>query len=250
MIAFITGASSGIGRASALKLAALGYDCMVCGRREDRLLQLKKEIESIGQKAEILVFDVASEVEVQQAWNSLPEHWKNIDVLVNNAGGAHGLEPIHQGAVSDWMAMIDANLKGLLLVSKPIMEKMVTLEKGHIINITSIAGKEVYPNGNVYCAVKHAADALTRGMRADLYPHGIKVSSIAPGLVETEFSLVRFKGDEERARKVYDGFQPLTPEDIANTLGFMVSAPDHVLIADVVIFPKAQGSSQLVKRRS
>jgi len=250
MIAFITGASSGIGWASALKLAALGYDCILCGRREERLLQLKKEIESSGQKAEILVFDVASEVEVQQAWNSLAENWKNIDVLVNNAGGAHGLEPIHQGAVSDWMAMIDSNLKGLLLVSKPIMEIMVQRGGGHIINITSIAGKEVYPNGNVYCAVKHAADALTRGMRADLYPHGIKVSSIAPGLVETEFSLVRFKGDEDRAKKVYEGLDALKAEDIAETLGFMVSAPEHVVIADVVIFPKAQGSSQLVKRNA
>jgi NADP-dependent 3-hydroxy acid dehydrogenase YdfG len=250
MIAFITGASSGIGWASALKLAALGYDCILCGRREERLLQLKKEIESIGHKAEILVFDVASEVEVQQAWNSLAENWKNIDVLVNNAGGAHGLEPIHQGAVSDWMAMIDANLKGLLLVSKPIMEIMVQRGSGHIINITSIAGKEVYPNGNVYCAVKHAADALTRGMRADLYQHGIKVSSIAPGLVETEFSLVRFKGDEGRAKKVYEGLDALKAEDIADALGFMVSAPEHVVIADVVIFPKAQGSSQLVKRNA
>jgi len=250
MIAFITGASSGIGWASALKLAAMGYDCIVCGRREERLFQLKKEIESFGQKAEILIFDVASEDEVQQAWNSLAENWKKIDVLVNNAGGAHGLEPIHQGATSDWLAMIDANLKGLLLVSKPIMEIMVQRGSGHIINITSIAGKEVYPNGNVYCAVKHAADALTRGMRADLYPHGIKVSSIAPGLVETEFSLVRFKGDEDRAKKVYEGLDALKAEDIADTLGFMVSAPEHVVIADVVIFPKAQGSSQLVKRNA
>ena len=250
MIAFITGASSGIGRASALKLAALGYDCIVCGRREERLISLQHQIENLGRKAKVLVFDVASESQVQEAWNSLPSDWQNVDVLVNNAGGAHGLEPIHQGSTTDWVAMIDSNLKGLLLVSKPIMEMMVSRNQGHIINITSIAGKEVYPNGNVYCGVKHAADAITRGMRADLYPHGIKVSSIAPGLVETEFSLVRFKGDEERAQKVYEGFQPLTAEDIADTLGYVVSAPEHVVIADVVIFPKAQGSSQLVKRQA
>lgn len=248
MIALVTGSSSGIGWATALKLSTLGYRIILAGRRTDRLNALRSIIEQQKGEAITLPFDITDAEAVNHAYQSLPENWKEIDLLINNAGGAHGLEPINQGSISDWDAMIDANVKGLLYISKPIMEQMVGRQKGHIINITSIAGKEVYPNGAVYCAVKHAADALTKGMRADLYHHGIKVSSIAPGLVETEFSLVRFKGDEERAKKVYEGLQPLTPEDIADAVGYMVTVPEHVVIADMVIFPKAQGSSQLVKR--
>jgi NADP-dependent 3-hydroxy acid dehydrogenase YdfG len=179
----------------------------------------------------------------------LPQEWQNIDILINNAGNAHGLEPIHTGNINDWDAMIDINVKGLLYVSQWVIPRMTARKAGHIVNIGSIAGKEVYPNGNVYCASKFAVDALTQGMRIDLNPFGIKVSQVAPGLVETEFSLVRFKGDTERAKKVYEGYQPLTAQDIADTIWYIVSAPAHVQIADIVVLPTAQASATIVKKQ-
>src|SRR5690606_26832559 len=198
----------------------------------------------------VLSFDVRDAAAVRAALQSLPEDWRDVDVLVNNAGNAHGLDPIHQGNTDDWDAMMDINVKGLLYVSREITPGMVARGRGHVINIGSIAGKEVYPNGNVYCASKFAVDALTRGMRIDLNPYGIKVTGIHPGLVETEFSLVRFKGDAERAAAVYRGVNPLVGEDIADIIYYVLSAPDHVVLADIVVFPKDQASSMVVKRDS
>ena len=186
---------------------------------------------------------------VTTALQSLGGEWKNIDVLINNAGNAHGLDPVHKGSIEDWDAMMDINVKGLLYVSREILPAMTARKSGHVINIGSVAGKEVYPNGNVYCASKFAVDALTKGMRMDLNPFGIKVTSIHPGLVETEFSLVRFKGDSERASTVYKGIKPLTGEDIADSILYVLSAPDHVVIADMVIYPRAQASATVVTRQ-
>ncbi len=248
-IAFISGATSGIGRATAELLAANGINLIICGRRGERLEELQQ---SLQEKVKVLtlVFDVRERRVVEEAIQNLPEEWKNIDYLINNAGNAHGLSPIQNGSVDDWENMIDGNVKGLLYVSKAIIPGMVAQRGGHIINIGSIAGKEVYPNGNVYCASKHAVDALTEGMRLDLNPFNIKVTGVHPGLVETEFSLVRFKGDAEKASKVYQGFQPLTATDIAEIIWFILSRPPHVVVGDIVILPTAQASATVVNRRS
>jgi 3-hydroxy acid dehydrogenase/malonic semialdehyde reductase len=245
--ALITGATSGIGRATARELAKNNYQIILCGRREERLLELKKELSEIT-AVHTLLFDVRDKEKVFEAIASLPAAFSKIDVLINNAGNAHGMDPIQTGTLDDWDAMIDINVKGLLYVSKAIMPQMMERKSGHIINIGSTAAKEVYPNGNVYCASKHAVDAINQGMRIDLNPYGIRVGAIHPGMVETEFSEVRFKGDTERASKVYQGFQPLKPEDIADIIHFVVSRPYHVNIADLVVMSTAQASSTIVNR--
>ncbi|HAZ25355.1 MAG TPA: NAD(P)-dependent oxidoreductase, partial [Algoriphagus sp.] len=235
-IALITGATSGIGKACALILAKNGYHIIATGRRAERLDELKKEVPS-GIEVLPLVFDVRDKEAVFGLIENLPENWKNIEILVNNAGNAHGLDPIQSGSLDDWDAMMDINVKGLLYVSKAVIPGMCERKSGTIINIGSIAGKEVYPNGNVYCGSKHAVDAITKGMRMDLNPFGIKVIGIHPGLVETEFSVVRFKGDENRAEKVYQGFEPLVAQDIAEIVEFCVNRPSHVVLADIVVLP-------------
>ncbi|HNP07286.1 MAG TPA: SDR family NAD(P)-dependent oxidoreductase [Cyclobacteriaceae bacterium] len=247
-IALITGATSGIGEATAWSLADHDFKLILCGRRKDRLENL---IEDLGSKTEVTVlsFDVRDKNEVAAAIQSLDESWKQIDILINNAGNAHGLAPIQSGSLEDWDAMIDINVKGLLYVSHEVLPGMVKRNQGHIINIGSIAGKEAYPNGNVYCASKFAVDAITKGMRIDLNAHGIKVTAIHPGLVETEFSLVRFKGDEERASSVYKGYEPLRPEDIADMILFALTRPAHVVMADLVVLPVAQASATIVKKK-
>ncbi len=245
--ALITGATSGIGRATARALAQNNYQIILCGRREDRLVELQKELSQIT-KVHSLSFDVRDKKKVFEAIGSLPTEFSKIDVLINNAGNAHGMDPIQTGSIDDWDAMIDINVKGLLYVSKAIMPQMIERKSGHIINIGSTAAKEVYPHGNVYCASKHAVDALSQSMRIDLNPFGIRVGAIHPGMVETEFSEVRFKGDTERASKVYQGFQPLKPEDIADIIHFVVSRPYHVNIADLVVMSTAQASSTIVKK--
>lgn len=246
-IAFITGATSGIGEATARLLAKNSFDLILCGRRQDRLSALTKELSSLV-RVTTLSFDVRDQKEVASSIQSLPKEWKKIDVLVNNAGNAHGLSSIQNGSIEDWDAMMDINVKGLLYVSKEIMPWMIENKSGHIVNIGSIAGKEVYANGNVYCASKFAVDALTQGMRIDLNPHGIKVTGIHPGMVETEFALVRFKGDTEKSRNVYKGMQPLVAEDIADLILFAVTRPAHVMLADMIVFPTAQATATLVKR--
>lgn len=246
-LALITGATSGIGKATAEAFANQNIDLIICGRRTERLENLKKEL-SKKVKIYTLQFDVRDKLAVSNAIASLPDAFQNIDILVNNAGNAVGLSSIQEGETEDWDYMIDANVKGLLYVSKAVISGMVYRKSGHIVNISSIAGKEVYANGNVYCASKHAVDALTKGMRLDLYKHGIKVTSINPGMVETEFSNIRFKGDEKRAAKVYEGVTPLTAEDIADTILFCVTRMAHVQIADLTILASAQGSASEVFR--
>lgn len=246
-IALITGATSGIGKACALTLAHMGYDIIATGRRKERLDDLEKELDS-SVRFLPLVFDVRDRERVGEILGNLPADWSAVDVLINNAGNAHGLDPIQTGNLDDWDAMMDINVKGLLYVSKAIIPGMVERKSGMIINIGSIAGKEVYPNGNVYCGSKHAVDAITSGMRMDLNPFGIKVIGIHPGLVETEFSLVRFKGDEKRAETVYQGFSPLYAQDIADVVEFVVSRPSHVVLADIVVLPTAQAAATLVKK--
>ncbi|MCH7404007.1 SDR family NAD(P)-dependent oxidoreductase [Belliella aquatica] len=246
-IALITGATSGIGKATAIALAQLGYHIIATGRRKERLDSLKEELPD-GIDFFPLCFDVRDKEAVHSAISGLPDNWKNIDVLVNNAGNAHGLDPIQSGSLEDWDAMMDINVKGLLYVSHEVMPIMIARKSGIIVNIGSIAGKEVYPNGNVYCGSKHAVDAITNGMRMDLNPYGIKVIGVHPGLVKTEFSIVRFKGDAERSDKVYQGFEPLLPEDIADTIAFAVSRPKHVVLADIVMLPTAQASATIVNK--
>lgn len=249
-IAFITGATSGIGRATAEILASQGYNLILCGRREDRLESLKRELSNKSENNILtLSFDVRDKEAVDMAIKNLPELWKNIAVLINNAGNAHGFDPIQDGDVADWDSMIDINVKGLLYVSKMIIPEMIKNKSGHIINIGSIAGKEVYPGGNVYCASKYAVDAITQGMRLDLNAHNIKVSAVNPGLVETEFSKVRFKGDEEKSSKVYEGYTPLTAHDVAEVIAFILSRPSHVNIADLLLLPTAQASSKIVNKQ-
>ena len=245
--AFITGATSGIGRATAIRLAQEGFQLVLCGRREERLSALVEDL-SPQTLVHTLQFDVRDKETVQQAISDLPEAFSEIDVLINNAGNAHGLDHIQEGNIDDWDAMMDINVKGLLYVSKAIIPSMISRKKGHIINIGSSAGKEVYPKGNVYCASKHAVDAINQGMRIDLNAHGIRVGAVNPGLVETEFSQVRFKGDTERADTVYSGFDALQPEDIADIIHFVVTRPYHVNIADLLVFPTAQASSTIVKK--
>lgn len=249
MIALVTGATSGIGKCTAEIFAKNGYDVIVTGRREERLMELKKDVEAKYKvKVYALCFDIRKQNEVETAINSLPAEFKVIDVLVNNAGLAAGLAPIQDGNIDHWERMIDTNIKGLLYITKAVSKLMIERQKGHIINVGSIAGKEAYANGNVYCGTKHAVDALNKGMRIDLLPHNIKVSAVNPGMVETEFSVVRFDGDALRAKKVYEGFQPLKPEDIAETIYWMASRPAHVNINDIIIMPSAQANSTTVKR--
>ena len=244
-IALITGATSGIGEAAALKLGRNGFDIIITGRRQERLDLLKKKLEEDGARVLALCFDVRNEEEVNIALGNLPSEWENIDLLVNNAGLAAGLEPVQQGDSADWNRMIDTNVKGLLYVTRSISQGMIARKEGHIINIGSIAGKEVYPSGNVYCATKHAVDALTKGMRFDLLPHNIKVTQICPGAVETEFSIVRFHGDKSRADKVYEGYECLVANDIAECIWFTVSRLPHVNISDMVVMPTAQASASV-----
>ena len=246
-IAFVTGATSGIGRATALELARQGYRIIATGRRADRLEELKQELKDVP--VYTLAFDVRDKEAVQQAVESLPAAWRQVEVLVNNAGNAHGMAPIQSGSVEDWEAMIDINVKGLLYVSHAVLPLMLPHKKGHIVNIGSIAGKEVYPNGNVYSASKFAVDALTQGMRIDLVQEGIRVSEVNPGLVETEFSEVRFKGDKERAASVYKGLEALQAQDIAELIAFIVTRPAHVNIAEVLVLPTAQASATVVHRQ-
>ena len=243
----ITGATSGIGKATAQLLAKNNYKIVLCGRREDRLLELQKELSEIT-AVHSLLFDVRDKKAVFDSIASLPEAFSTIDVLINNAGNAHGLDPIQTGDLDDWDAMIDINLKGLLYVSKAVIPQMVERKSGHIIHIGSTAAKEVYPNGNVYCATKYAVDALNQAMRIDLNPFGIRVGAIHPGMVDTEFSQVRFKGDVERAANVYKGFDPLQAENIADIIHFVLSRPYHVNIADLVVMPTAQAMVGIVKR--
>lgn len=249
MIALITGATSGIGKSTAIEFAKHGYDLIITGRRQERLEELNVFLtKQYSVKVLNLCFDVRDEKQVETAIKSISSEFKNIDVLVNNAGLAAGLAPIQDGNLSHWEQMIDTNVKGLLYVTKYISKILIENKKGHIINVGSIAGKEVYANGNVYCATKHAVDALNKGMRIDLLSHGIKVSTVNPGMVETEFSIVRFDGDEERAKKVYENIQPLKPEDVAETIYWMASRPAHVNINDVIIMPTIQANSTTVLR--
>jgi NADP-dependent 3-hydroxy acid dehydrogenase YdfG len=249
MIALITGATSGIGKSTAIEFAKHGYNLIITGRRQERLEELKADLsKDYSVNVLTLCFDVRDEKQVETAINLIPAEFKKIDVLVNNAGLAAGLAPIQDGKLAHWEQMIDTNVKGLLYVTKHVSKLLIENKKGHIINVGSIAGKEVYANGNVYCATKHAVDALNKGMRIDLLPHGIKVSAVNPGMVETEFSIVRFDGDEERAKKVYENIQPLKPEDIAETIYWMASRPAHVNINDVVIMPTIQANSTTVLR--
>ena len=243
-IAFITGATAGFGKATAIKFAQFGWDVIITGRRQSRLDQLEEEIiETYETRVFTLAFDVRNNDEVVAAVQSLPHEWKKIDVLVNNAGLASGLAAIQDGDLSDWETMIDTNVKGLLYVTKAILPFMTERKSGHIINIGSIAGKEAYAKGNVYCATKHAVDALSKSMRIDLLPFGIKVTAINPGAAETEFSIVRFKGDTDKAAQVYKGYEPLKPEDIAEVIYFAASRPPHVVLNDIIITPLAQANT-------
>ena len=249
-IAFITGATAGIGKASAELFAKNGYNIIITGRRKERLDEFSIHLKSTY-KVEVLTlnFDVRNLVEVESVIASIPDEWKKIDILLNNAGLAAGLNTIQEGSINDWERMIDTNIKGLLYITRSIAPIMIQNGFGHIINIGSIAGKEVYANGNVYCATKHAVDALSKGMRIDLLPHNIKVTAINPGMVETEFSIVRFNGDEDRAKSVYKGLEPLLPEDIAETVFWVASRPAHVNINDIVIMPTVQANATTTIRK-
>ncbi|MCY4162517.1 MAG: SDR family NAD(P)-dependent oxidoreductase [Flavobacteriaceae bacterium] len=245
-IVLITGATSGIGLATTRLFAQHSFRLICCGRREKRLNELK---DTYGSQCHTLHFDVSDSKEVFTAIDRLPTEFSKIDILINNAGNAHGLDSAESSSLEDWNAMIDSNIKGLMYVTKAVMSSMINRKSGHIINLGSIAGKEVYPKGSVYCATKFAVDAFTKGLRLDLNPYGIKVSAIHPGLVETEFSLVRFKGDQQKAKNVYHGIQPLIAQDIAQCILFMVTQPKHVNIADLVILPTDQASSVIINRQ-
>jgi NADP-dependent 3-hydroxy acid dehydrogenase YdfG len=242
-LALITGATAGFGCATALKLASNQFDLIITGRRSEKLLELKKNIQNkYGVKVQALCFDIRVKDEVDKAFSEISNPY-DIEILINNAGLASGLNPIHQGDLEDWEKMIDTNIKGLLYISRLVTPYMVENKRGHVVNIGSIAGRQVYPNGNVYCASKFAVDAITQGMRVDLVPYGIKVSLVAPGMAETEFSIVRFHGDEERARKVYESFEPLVAEDIADAILYIITRPAHVNINDMLIMPTAQANA-------
>jgi hypothetical protein len=243
----ITGATSGIGRATARLLAHHNYRIILCGRRLERLQELEKELSQVTE-VHSLHFDVRNQNMLLERIKSLPEIFSQIDVLINNAGNAHGMDTIQDGSTEDWDAMIDINIKGLLYVSKAVIPQMLERQSGHIINIGSTAAKEVYPKGNVYCATKHAVDAINQGMRMDLNGTGIRVGAIHPGMVETEFSEVRFKGDSERANQVYKGFKPLQAEDIADIIHFVISRPYHINIADLLVMSVEQASSTIVNK--
>lgn len=244
--ALITGATSGIGKSTAILFAKKGYNLILCGRRAERLAVLKQTLKT---KVHTLTFDVRDKESVFNAINSIPEEFKNIDILLNNAGNAHGLSTIQDGNIDDWDAMMDGNVKGLLYVTKAVLPTMIANNSGFIVNIGSVAAKEVYPNGNVYCASKHAVDALSKSMRIDLSGHNIRVSAIHPGAVETEFSEVRFKGDKEKASGVYQGFDALQSQDIAEIIDFVTSRPGHVNIEDLIVYPTAQANTTILKRK-
>lgn len=246
---FITGATSGIGKATAALLANHQFKLILCGRRTERLQQLEKEL-SKKTKVTTLQFDVSDKLAVFAAIKSLPDDFKHIDILINNAGNAHGLATLQDGSIDDWEAMLDINVKGLLYVSKAIIPKMIENNSGFIVNIGSTASKEVYRNGNVYCASKFAVNALNKSMRLDLNEYNIRVSGIHPGLVETEFSDVRFKGDTERAKQVYTGYKALQAEDIADIIHFVITRPYHVNIEDLVVYPTAQASATMVHKNT
>jgi 3-hydroxy acid dehydrogenase/malonic semialdehyde reductase len=249
-IALVTGATSGIGKAVAQILASNGYDIIITGRRAELLDGLMANIKTeTGAEVIPLCFDVRDMVQVEEAVNSLTGKWQNIDVLINNAGLAVGFEPVYEGVTDDWDRMIDTNVKGLLYITRRISPQMVTRGSGHIINISSIAGHEVYPNGAAYCGSKHAVQAITRAMRIELLPFGIKVSSVSPGMVDTEFSIVRFKGDKKRADNVYHGLTPLYANDIAESILFIITRPAHVNIDDMIIMPADQASTRDYRRR-
>ncbi|KGL60195.1 MULTISPECIES: SDR family NAD(P)-dependent oxidoreductase [unclassified Polaribacter] len=245
--AFITGATSGIGKATAEIFAKNNIRLILCGRRAERLKELQNELSKLTEVT-TLQFDVSKRTEVEAAMNALPENFKQIDILINNAGNAHGLSTIQDGNVDDWDAMLDINVKGLLYVSKAIIPQMIENNNGFIVNIGSTAGKEVYKNGNVYCASKFAVNALNKSMRLDLNEHNIRVSAIHPGLVQTEFSEVRFKGDIERAETVYKGYKALQAEDVADIIHFVITRPYHVNIEDLVVFPTAQASATMIHK--
>jgi len=249
-IALITGATAGIGYETALLLAQNNYDLILTGRRKERLDALEnKLLSSSDSKIITLNFDIRVKTDTENALNSLPDKWKAIDLLVNNAGLAAGLAPINSADVDDWENMIDTNVKGLLYTSKIITSWMIERNSGHIINISSVAGRESYPNGSVYCGTKHAVSAISKAMRIELLPYGIKVTTLSPGAVETEFSLVRFRGDQQKADQVYTGFQPLSAKDIADTILFIVTRPPHVNIDDLLIMPTSQGSARDIFRK-
>ncbi|MCG6185839.1 SDR family oxidoreductase [Maribellus maritimus] len=248
--ALITGATAGIGEETARLLSKNDFNLILTGRRKEKLKKLADEITRNSEcKVHILVFDIRNREKTTDAFKSLPKEWMNIDVLINNAGLAAGLSTVQEGLVDDWEQMIDTNIKGLLYITRLIAPKMTERNSGHIVNISSIAGKETYPMGNVYCATKHAVQSLTQGMRLDMLKHGIKVSSVSPGAVETEFSLVRFKGDKEKADKVYEGFTPLFAKDIAETILFILTRPAHVNIDDILVMPTAQAFSREFYRK-
>lgn len=249
-IVLITGATSGIGEACAYKFAAAGCKLIITGRRKERLASLEKTLkENFSAQVLSLCFDVRDRAETLRLLGNLPPEFSAVDILINNAGLASGLGPIQDGNFEDWDKMIDTNVKGILNVSKVIMKGMVERKSGHIINIASVAGKEAYPNGNVYCASKHAVDALSKTMRIDLLPHGIRVSNIAPGMAETEFSLVRFHGDAEKAGSVYKGIEPLSGKDIAEVVFFSAALPENINLNDIVITPRFQANATQVIRK-
>jgi len=244
---FITGATSGIGKATAILLAQQKNRLIICGRNQNVLDELKTEL---SKETEVftLSFDVRNSDEVFSAINSLPENWKNIDVLINNAGNAHGLDPISDGNVEDWNSMMDGNVKGLLYVSQPIIKLMKEKQNGQIINISSVAARQTYANGVVYCASKKAVDVISEGMRIELTEFGIRVTNIQPGAVETDFSKVRFKGDDERAATVYAGYEPLVAEDIADAIAYCINVPERISVSDMTIYPKAQAEPRTIYR--
>lgn len=249
-IVLVTGATSGFGWATASKFVEQGNKVIITGRRQERLQAFIQKHEYAKDRILPLCFDVRDKHATEYALNSMPEEWKHIHILVNNAGLSRGLNEIQNGNFLDWEEMIDTNIKGLLYVSKTVIDFMIANNiEGHIINVGSTAGHEVYPKGNVYCATKHAVDALTKGMRLDLLQHNIKVSTVDPGMAETEFSIVRFHGDTEKAKKVYEGFEPLHAEDIADCILFIANAPKHVNIAQILLMPAAQANTVTVKRK-
>ena len=244
----ITGATSGIGLATAKKLANSKNNLILCGRRQYKLDEISNEISKITNVL-TLRFDVSNKEEVNKVLENLPKEFSSIDVLINNAGNAHGLDTIQEGSLDDWDNMIDSNVKGLLYVSRVLIPKMIVKQNGHIINIGSLAGREVYEKGNIYCATKHAVNAISKAMRIDLNKTGIKVSEINPGLVETDFSNVRFKGDSDRAEKVYQGYKALQADDIADIIEFVINRPSHVNIADILVLPQAQATSSIIDKK-
>ena len=248
-IALITGATSGIGEACAKIFAQQGHNLILLARRKEKLEEVARQLaDKYDVKIIFIVADVRDNHKLRTEFEAIPSEWKKVDVLINNAGLSKGLDPINNGAIDDWDTMIDTNIKGLLYVTKIVSKWMIDQQSGHIVNIGSIAGQEVYPNGNVYCATKHAVDALTKATRIDLLPHGIKVSSIDPGMVDTEFSMVRFNGNAERAKEVYKGLVPLVAADVADAIWYVVSRPKHVNINNMLIMPTAQATATIIKR--